>query len=36
MVYNTILPNMRSIFEPLLYQSITLTLYFFTIYSHRI
>ena len=29
MVYNTILPKMRSIFEPLLYQSITLTLYFF-------
>ena len=28
MVYNTILPKMRSIFKALLYQSITLTLYF--------
>ena len=28
MVYNTILPKMRSIFEPLLFQSITLTLFF--------
>lgn len=28
MVYNTILPKMRSIFEVLFYQFITLTLYF--------
>jgi len=28
MVYNRILPKMRSIFKALLYQSITLTLYF--------
>ena len=35
MVYNTILPKMISLFKPLLYQSITLTLYFL-LFSHRI